>query len=1074
MMRSIILIIFFCFSSLYAQTGRFIYSNLPKSEIKYFAQLKDCELAITNNKLLFKYPNNKIIEMFFENSQPFEFQNELENKTVLNIIKGKQAKAITFPTSDQISLKNIYKGIDFRLSLKDKVLEYEFLIAENANSEDISIKFNGVDKLEIVDNYLELTIGSEKIFHKNLAAFQNFNKDKIECAFLKNEANSIQFHTSINNDIRIDPIIYSTFLGGSGYDFGMGLVKNSANEIYITGYTNSLDFPYTEEAFRREFKENPTGESDAFVTKLSADGKLMYSTFFGGFTEDKAVSITLDTNENVVITGYIKKTDTYPTTSRCLDSTHNGGYDLFIAKFDTTLSELLFSTLIGSSRDDYSSNILVDKENNYIVCGNTSQVNDSIPFPYTAELLPQLLGNNDLFLLKLNSSGDSLIYSTLFGGNESDFAQDMQFFDNDNIWISGSTRSKNFPISANAFKKNNNDNLLDSSTSEGFYTLINLPNNQIVHSSYLGGNKRDVPYAITLDTNKNLYICGFTESSDFYVSANAYDGIFEDALDVKGKGDAFVTKVNAINYTIDFSTYIGGTGTDRAFDICTDTIGNSYVTGYTFSKNFPTTKKAVRKSFSDTTQSDGFLLKLSNDGTTLLYSTYIGGENFDICKSMICDTNNTFYITGGTASSDYPVTVNALDTLINDTLKSDVFFTQFKLTKEDFGTEDYIYGCANNQILLSSIFTKSSNTFGLPPYSYLWSPSTDLNFDNIANPICSSPISTSYTFEMTDALGEKFYDTIPVNIVNTQKPEITGFNIVMSGYSEVYTTKLYPGFKYQWFASGGKVTSGQGTNVATITFFNSISGAVYCSLNNDFGCADTSLPIFIFILPNNDPKVQIARGNLRKCESDTLILDCGPGFTNIVWSDGKIGRTNLAFKSGKYWFKATNLANKLVYSDTLTVLATISPAKPIIRYTDGMLRCLSANVAYQWYYNYVKIPNAKERQQVKIGNGVYYCDVINGSCATRSDLLTINDTINSVEDFNEVTNVVVYPNPSEGEFRLIFNGQITIFNNLGNRIFAKITENDLKTIDLKNYPKGVYTLKLELNGFVQYKRIILN
>lgn len=1074
-MRSLVLIYLFFFSGLFAQTGRFIYSDSPQqSEIKCYAQLSDCELAITNSKLIFKYPNNRIVEMTFENSNQFQHNENKESTTTFKVLKGNPLKVSNFKTSENLTIPNIYSGIDLILHLKNKVLEYEFLVDEKANAEDISIKFNGIDKVEIFENDLLLSLGKDKIYHKNLAAFQKNSNNNIKCEFAINYNNSIQFNTSINHDIRIDPVIYSTFLGGSGYDFGMGLVKNKSNEIYITGYTNSIDFPYTEDAFRREFKENPTGESDAFVSKLSADGKLMYSTFFGSFTEDKAVSIALDTNENIVITGYTKKTDTYPFTTGCIDSTHNGGYDLFIAKFDSTLTDLLFSTLIGSTRDDYSSNILIDKDNNYIVCGNTSQVKDSIPFPITAELQPQLLGEIDLFLLKLNERGDSLIYSTLFGGSEAEFAQDMQFFDNDNVWIAGSTRSKNFPVSPTAFKQTNTDNLLDSTSSDGFYSMINLPNNKIVHSGYLGGAKRDVPYAITLDTNKNLYICGFTESSDFYVSNNAYDKLYENAIDVKGKGDAFVTKISAVNYGIDFSTFIGGTGTDRAFDICTDTIGNSFVTGYTFSKNFPITKKAFRKSYLDTTQSDGFLLKLSNDGSTLLYSSYLGGNNFDICKSMICDSSNYFFITGGTASGDFPVTPDAQDTSINDTLKSDLYFTKFKLTKEDFGTEDYLFGCANSQLVLSSIYTKSSNTFGLPPYTYLWNPSTDLNFDDVANPICTSPISTSYTFEMTDALGEKFYDTIPVNIVNTQKPEITGFNIVMSGYSEVYTTKLYPGFKYEWFASGGAVTSGQGTNVATITFFNSISGAVYCSLYNDFGCADTSLPIFIFILPNNDPKVQIARGSLRKCESDTLILDCGPGFTNVEWSDGKTGRTNFAFKSGKYWFKATNLANKIVYSDTVTVLSTVSPAKPIIRYTDGMLRCLSANVAYQWYYNYVKIPNAKERQQPKIGNGVYYCDVINGSCSTRSDLLIVNDTINSVDNYEEDFEILVYPNPSDGIFNFVFNGKVSLFNSIGTQIEVNIKESNIKSIDLSAYPKGVYTLKLEHQGEIQFKRIILN
>lgn len=1059
--------------------------NIYPDSVLYFAKLKngfvwvtDHSIITDNFTLLNDTINGKVISYNFINSKKstFKLKSNFNNTT---IIKSNFKSSIN--SFSEITLVNIYNNTDLRLYFDSLSLRYDFELKDNSNHKDIQMQILGVENVINSENQLQIISPYGSVLHKDLKVFTTVDKIELQSSFsLNNNIVSFNVNSEFKTPFIIDPIIYSTYLGGNNFDYAQAITHSKNFDLYITGYTSSTNFPSTLGAYRVGLKANKSQDPDVFICKYDTLGNLIHSTFFGSFSDDKPSGIVVDSLNNVVISGSVRETQTFPTTDSAFQIKHNGGYDSFIAKFDSSLSKLKYCTLLGGRSDDFAQSITVDTSNNVILCGYTSAVTDSIFFPVSLNAYQRTSrGKNDIYITKLSPKLDSLIFSTLIGGREDDFPQDLILIDQYKLFLVGSTRSDDFTITPDALDRTYNDSS-DSSLSDIFIMVFNLEYIDINYCSYFGGTKKDVSYSVVKDTLMNFYFTGFTESPDFPISSNAYDKTYNGLANSKGRGDIFVTKFNLDTKSIEYSTFIGGNESDRAYEIILDSIGNAYLTGFTFSKSFPTTKHSYSRFLLDTAQSDAFFLKLSANGDKLLYSTLLGGNEADYGKALLSLDNNSFFVIGSTSSTNFPITFDASKKIYNDSAKSDVFFSKITLQPSDFGTDDIFNVCNTSTIKLSSIFTNSSNSFGYPPYTYKWSPSTGLDFDDIAYPNASVSFSTTYSLIITDSKSNQFFDTIPVNIINNVKPVVSGNILVLQGLTEIYNTDNIEGVKFTWICNGGKIESGQGTPSVVINWKNTISGAVYVSYENDYGCRDTSDALFVLILGNNDPKVYITYGSLSKCTSDTLLLDAGPGFSDIVWSNGTFGRYNIVFNSGKYWYKANNQIGKPVLSDTVTVLASQSPAKPIIKYTDGELRCLSTNVTYQWYFNDMLITNGTNRKLFKIGNGNYSCKVFSGTkCGTFSDYLIVNDTIGAnVKDDSE-SEINLYPNPNNGIFSINLNNSkfnhLKITDVLGRIVFEISFDDNIIThnINLSDLAKGIYYGIFSSNKLISNQLIII-
>ncbi len=389
-------------------------------------------------------------------------------------------------------------------------------------------------------------------------------------------------------------LVYSTYLGGSGYDFGLGIAVDSSGSAYVTGQTSSSDFP-TANAFQGK---NASGlGNDVFVAKFSPTGSaLVYSTYLGGSSDDSGVDIAVDSAGNAYVTGFTSSTD-FPTANGL--QRIEGGFehgDAFVTKFNAAGSALAYSTYLGGGDSDHGESIAVDSAGNAYVTGSTL----STDFP-TVNAFQSTFGGGisgeagDAFVTKFNAAGSALVYSTYLGGDGGESGQSIAVDSAGSAYVTGATASVDFPT-ANALQS-----AIDGSV-DLFVTKLAVTGSALVYSTYLGGSAFEAGHGIAVDSTGNAYVTGNTQSTNF-PTVNPFQSTFGPPT------DAFVTKLNAAGSALVYSSYLGGNDSDHAFDIAVDSIGNAYVTGDTDSPCFPTTTGAF-----DTTLSldgDAFIAKLS-------------------------------------------------------------------------------------------------------------------------------------------------------------------------------------------------------------------------------------------------------------------------------------------------------------------------------------------------------------------------------------------------------------------------------------------------------------------------------
>ena len=433
---------------------------------------------------------------------------------------------------------------------------------------------------------------------------------------------------------------YSTYLGGSGDNYGYGIAADSSGFAYVCGYTNSSDFP-TENPYQSSY----TGVShDAFVSKFASSGSaIVYSTYLGGTAEERGYKIFLE-NGMVYLYGHTGSSD-FPTENP-YQSSRAGNYDAFISKLSPSGSELLYSTYLGGSSTEYwlSGGISVESSRAY-VCGFTASTDFPTINPYQSSFAGQTSGlswGGDAFISKLSPSGSELLYSTYLGGSLDEDAFGISV-ENSFAYVCGSTNSENFPT-INPYQTSfAGGNLTGGDT---FISKLSTSGSELLYSTYLGGSVEDRGKGIVV-INGFACLCGETNSTNFptenpYQSSNA------------GSYEGFIGKLSTSGSELIYSTYLGGSGVERIKGIFVENVV-PYVCGDTYSDNFPT-ERPYQSSIASVGSSDAFISRFAAGGSGLVYSTYLGGTSFDYAIDISVE-NSSAYVCGYTLSTDFP-TVN--------------------------------------------------------------------------------------------------------------------------------------------------------------------------------------------------------------------------------------------------------------------------------------------------------------------------------------------------------------------------------------------------------------------------------
>jgi hypothetical protein len=528
-----------------------------------------------------------------------------------------------------------------------------------------------------------------------------------------------------------DPNVISFCIEGHhGLDIEASGLKIFISEKVIISDTNLIAFYQDETAVPIKFKK--TSENTFGFDVKKAEGRTLIidpvifsdSTFLGGSGSDYAIDMALDDSNNIIILGTTSSTD-FPNTTGAYQREPR---DIILTKMNDKATDLIFSTYLGALRGDNPYGLEVDDNNDIYVAGQTW----SQDFPTTSGVFQESDPSGtypDVFVLKLNSQGSNLLYSTYIGGTQSDYAYDIKVR-NGNAYVVGSTLSYDFPFVGSP--------AMDPHGTVLFFILNSVGSN-LLNSAFWGGWSNEFGYSLAIDSNGDVVVGGVTFSQDFITTAGAYQTTVSDLNNafllkyrpsnnslifstyiggdtweyirsvyiddsgviyfagptgkpaqgassypttpgsfdrtINGIRDLFVTKMDPSGSSLIFSTFIGGDGEEETSRMDVDGQGNVFLTGTIDSGvNFTVTLGCFDESYNG--EDDAFVTILNNDGSDLKYSSFLGGNSSDSGNACLITGPDEFLILGTTSSLDFPVTQGSYQT--ENKGYSDIFLTRFK------------------------------------------------------------------------------------------------------------------------------------------------------------------------------------------------------------------------------------------------------------------------------------------------------------------------------------------------------------------------------------------------------------
>jgi hypothetical protein len=512
------------------------------------------------------------------------------------------------PTYRRVKYDDVYPGIDLvYYGTNQRELEYDFHVAAGADPNQIKLEFSGAEKISVdEDGNLALQVGNQQVVQHAPVIYQQNGeiKQNVEGKYVLHANNEVGFQIGSYDQTKplvIDPrLVYATAYGGTGNEFQHGIAVDPNGNTFITGHTTSIDIP-----LKNPFQDSHQGD----------------------------------------------------------------GFDVFVVKMNPAGSDIVYATYLGSTNaSDEAGAIAITSDGKACVTGTITNFGSDSDFPTTAN---RYQGNGvstngvgrdyDVFVTQLNKEGNGLLYSTFFGGKDSDFGKAIAVDGSNRIYITGRTKSPNFPTK-NAFQ----DDLATDDVDDAFIAKFNTSlsgNNSLVYSSFLGGGGGEEGFAIAVTPGGVAFFGGVTGSFDFPTKSSSSLPPFQQTQG--GVNDGFLAKVGT-NGGLIYSTYFGGNNLDAIHGIAVDTLERTYLTGVTSSSaaTFP-----LRNAFdSGSSASEAFVAKFNADGTALFYSSFLGvssvNTQFNSGPGIAIDAQGNAYLTGGTNLPGAVVGINGFPSSI--------------------------------------------------------------------------------------------------------------------------------------------------------------------------------------------------------------------------------------------------------------------------------------------------------------------------------------------------------------------------------------------------------------------------
>ncbi len=548
-----------------------------ESKAGYVSMTRDAKAYFLRDHVVYKIRDLNFHMEFLGASRHIDPRGEEPQATLVNYLVGNREQdwSTNLPTYKALAYHGVYPGIDVRFGFSGSHLKSEFVVAPGGDPSLVRVRYSGLGSPHIEENGDLKFLSERGEFREALPAVYQMDGARhidVPAKYKIWDDGGIGFELGAFDEtlpLIIDPlVVYSSYFGVHGDTSATGVAVDSNGNAYVTGWTDSMDLPVA-----GPLQGFNAGNVDAFVMKLNSAGNtLLYATYIGGTGDDRAYGIAVDSGGNAYITGTTTSTN-FPTKAP-LQSGLSGSRDAFVLKLNAAGNGLTFSTFLGGAGSETGYGIALDTQANAYVTGDTTSSN----FPTRTPFQASLNGAQDAFVTKISSAG-ALVYSTYLGGTASEHGAAIAVDAAGDAYVTGGTFSTNFPT-LSAFQAAN------AGGQDAFVTKLAPGGNSLIYSSYLGGSggalgSVEWGAGIALDAQGRATVVGATSSSNFPVVAP-----FQPAPG-GGLVSAFIAQFTLPGTGLRFSTYFGGSTADYGQAIAIDLAGNVYVTGFTGSLDIP-------------------------------------------------------------------------------------------------------------------------------------------------------------------------------------------------------------------------------------------------------------------------------------------------------------------------------------------------------------------------------------------------------------------------------------------------------------------------------------------------------